>query len=196
MKLEISLLGDFYAVGLLHLDKYMIKAGMHAYGSKGWTQVLTALATRPGFEELQRKVREKTGKTISRVYGNSGVCLGGPHFGLEVFLDGKHQTFGHVAEKTQRIPLSKVTKKLRKKDILGVCRSTGIGSVTFCWDDVDGFDENKVLLEIHELSQVLNERGVFNLIFNVSYEGRAPDRQRRDGSEVLAPLNHVFHMMT
>ncbi|GEM_PF-1157825 len=196
MKLEISLIGDFYTIGLLHLDRYLIKKGMRAYGSKGWAEVLSALASHEDSGDLLEDVKKKTGKAVSRVYGSSGVLLGGPHFGLEVFLDGRAQSFDHVEEDSHKIPLSKVTKPLRKKDILGVCRASGIGGVTFRWDDVDGFDQDMVLLEIHELSQVLNEDKPFNLIFNVTYEGRAPDRQIRESREGLASLPHIFHLLT
>ncbi|WP_147822262.1 hypothetical protein [Salidesulfovibrio onnuriiensis] len=195
MKLEISLLGDFYTVGLLHLDRHMIKAGMQAYGTKGWARMLGQLASHEDSGDLWQEVREKTGRAVSRVYAKSGVLLGGKHFCFEVFLDGVSQEFERIEEESHKIRLSKMTERLRKKEILGVCRATGIGSVTFRWDGVDGFDQDMVLLEIHELSQVLNEPKRINLIHNITYEGRAADSQRRDSSENLAPLPHIFHMM-
>lgn len=195
MKLEISLLGDYYSIGLLHLDRYLIKAGMRAYGKKEWADVLTGLANNADAGGLKLEVQQKIKREVRRVYSNSGVLLGGRHFALEAFVDGASVPLEKVEEDSHRISLAKVTGELRKKEILGVCRTTGIGSVTFRWNNVDEFDEDMILLEIHEMSQVLNEPNKFNLIFNITYEGRPADSQRREESDALTPLGHIFHMM-
>ncbi|KAB1442989.1 hypothetical protein [Pseudodesulfovibrio senegalensis] len=195
MKLEISLLGDYYVVGLMHLDRTTIKNGMRVYGSRDWADALMRMSGSGDSSRVAAEIKERTGRTVRRVYGNSGVVLGGDHFSFEVFMDGVPQNFDKVHENSTRISLGKVTRNMRAKEILGVCRATGIGGITFCWDGVDSFDQSQLVMESHELSHVLNEPNTFKLIFNLFYAGRAADYQRREERDALMPLKHFFHIL-
>ncbi len=195
MKLEISLLGEYYILGLIHLDRVTIKNGMRVYGSRDWADVLMRLSGSDDSSEVVAEIEKKTGRNIRRVYGNSGVIMGGDHFSFEVFMDGAPQDFDEVREKCSPIKLGKVTRNMRAREILGVCRATGIGGMTLCWDGIESFDQTEMLLECHELSQVLNEPEPFNLVFNISYAGKSPDYQKREQRESLTPLKHFFHIL-
>lgn len=194
MKLEISLLGDFYIVGLLHLDKMLIKAGMQAYGSKDWAARLLQISV-PGSDSMSGIVEKRLKRKVRKIYANSGVLLGGPNFGLEAFVDGKTQPVDQVGETMQNMTIGRMTKDMRKRDILGVCRARGIGSITFRWELMEDFDSSLILLECHELGQSLNEPGKFQLVYNITYDGRQSDSQKRDGLDSLEPLSHIYHML-
>lgn len=194
MKLEISLVGDYYAIGLIRLDKLAMKAGRAEYGSKGWNRLLTDIAVLHDPTPVLEEAKNKLGRPIELIYSIAGVHLQSSLFGIEVFTNGEPAEFEHVDSKMNSVNITGLTNRFTRKDILGICRSHGIGSVTFRWNEVEDFDDKKIQLDFHDIHEIMNEENTFELVYNIKYDGERADKIIREDGLLLRPMKHYFHM--
>lgn len=193
MKLDITLVGNYFALGLLHLRRPTIKAGVSAFGSRRWGEILNGIAYGPEPEKLQQAVETAIGKRLDVPYSGGGVCLD-DQFGMEVFVDSEEHPYEHVDGKSRMIRLASFMRGFTKNDMLCECKATGIGSLVCRWKDVGTFDERKIRLEYDDLRQVIGSSDPFEVVTGVTYDGHEPDVLRRDDGEGLTPEKPVYRI--
>ncbi|WP_018125965.1 hypothetical protein [Desulfovibrio oxyclinae] len=193
MKLDITLVGNYHALGLLRLNRYTIKQGVQSFGSRRWTEILNGIAYGPQPENLQQAVEAALGKRVEVPYSGGGVLLD-DQFGMEVFLDNEEYPCGNVDGTSRLIRPEKFMTGFRKNDMLCECKASGIGALKCRWEFDEEFDERKIRLEYDDLREVLNKPKAFEVVTMVTYDGKQPDRLVRDGGEGLTPSAPVYRI--
>lgn len=193
MKLDVTLVGYYFALGLLRLRRPTIKAGVQAFGSRRWGEILNGIAYGPDAEKLQQAVEAAIGKRIEVPYSGGGVCLD-EQFGMEVFVDSEEHPYEHVDGKSRMIRIASYMHGFTRNDMLCECKASGIGSLICRWQDVGQFDERKIRLEYDDLRQIRNSADPFEVVTGVTYDGRKPDTLKRDSGEGLTASKPVYRI--
>lgn len=193
MKLDVTLVGNYFAVGLLHLTRPMIKAGMQAFGSRKWADILNGISYDREAAKLQEAVKTAIGKRIEVKYAAGGVRLD-DQFGMEVFVDNEEYPYEHVDGKSSLLRIEKFMTGYHRKDMLCECKASGIGSLICRWRDVGTFDESKIRLEYDDLRQVMDYSEPFEVVTMVTYDGKKPDILKRDGGDGLTFEKAVYRI--
>ncbi len=192
-RLNVTVFGTLYHVGVLHLTPDAMRVGIGAYGKTEWERILKDVALGHGAKNLSREVSHTIGQPLERVYTCSGVAMDGHRFGLEVFHDGEFQDVDTVEAHNKIIHPAQLMREYNKGDALGVFWATQEGGMLFRWDDVGSLQQEEVMLVYDTLSPLLALKKNFNLVQEVSWNGKAGRRKEVDFGTGLHAGRHVFH---
>jgi len=194
-RLEITLFGTLYSVGMLHMSRDMIKAGMEAYGPGKWNRLVNDIALDTHSRKRINEVSHTIGHTIKIVYQGAGISMQGHGFGMEVFYGGEFFPVDMVEAKNRTLQPAELTKDYKVQDILGVFWAKREGALFFRWDDVGVLSQEDMVLTYDGLGPVLALKRPFELALDIKWQGRKGRRVGMDSSDGFKVQKHVFHMV-
>jgi hypothetical protein len=194
-RLEITLFGTLYSVGLLHMNRGMIKAGMKAYGPTKWNRLVNEIAFDSHSRTRVNEVSHTIGQTIKIVYQKIGISMQGHGFGMEVFYGGEFFPVDMVEAKNRTLQPNDLTEDYKVQDILGVFWAKREGAMFYRWDDVEDLSQEDVVLTYEGLGPVLASKRPFDLAIDIKWQGRSGYRSGMDSKEKCKGPKHVFHVV-
>jgi len=192
-RLEVTVFGTQYSIGLLHMSRNLIKAGMETYGPKRWSKLISEIACNNNSNKLISDVCHTIGHTIKIVYRSTGIAMHHSGFGMEVFHDGKFFPVNAVGAKSQTLHPSKLMKDYKKNDMLGVFWAKRESSMLFRWDDVNSLKQEEIILVYDSLAPVLARKKPFELTLDVMWKGQKGHQIESARSSDFEPQKHIFH---
>jgi len=194
-RLEVTIFGTQYSVGLLRLNRVMVKAGMKAYGPRKWNRLVNDIALRTHSRKLVNEISHTIGHTIKVEYYGTGIVMQGNGFGMEVFHGGDFFSVDMVKAKNKTLQPSKLMKDYKKGDMLGVFWARRESAMFFRWEDVDEPDQQDIALVYDGMGPVLARKRAFDLALDITWQGRKGRRVGMDSDGEFETQKHVFHMV-
>lgn len=192
-RLNITVFGTLYHIGVLHLTPDAMRVGIGAYGKKEWDSILSDVALGQGTKSLYREVVHTIGQPLERVYNEVGVALDGHPFGFEIFLGNEFQAVSMVDALNEVVLPSRIKRRLGPEEALGVYWATQEGGTQFRWDDVDVVHQEDVVLVYDTLSPLLALKHNFNLVREVTWKGKKGRRTTLDFGTGIHLGKQVYH---
>lgn len=192
-KLSITVFGTLYHVGVLHLTPDAMRVGIGAYGKKEWSAILSDVALDLGTKNLSREVVHTIGQPLERVHFQSGVAMDGHPFGFEVFLGNDFQAVSMVEAQNEVVRPSRLVRRLGPDHALGVFWATMEGGVQYRWGEADEVKQEDLVLAYDTLSPLLALKHNFNLVREVTWQGKKGRRKALDFGTGIQSRNMVFH---
>ena len=195
-RLEITLFGTFYMLGALHLTRQCIRAGVSAYGQKQWHQMVSDIALGQGGKKLAVEVSHTIGQPIPVVYRVRGMALHDRGFGMEVFHGGHFRPLDAVEAGNRALQPSVLMQEYAQHDMLAVFWAKRDGAMFFRWDGVDVLNPADVVMVYDSLAPLLAAKTGFDLVLDVTWQGRKGRRKGQDTDGSFHGHGHVFHKVT
>ena len=194
-RLEVSLVGTQYSVGMLHLDRDMIKAGMETYGPRKWNSLVNEIALDKHSGKLISEINHTIGHTLKVVYRGTGIAMRGTGFGMEVFHGGDYFPVEMVEAKNRTLHPSELMEGYKSKDMLGVFWARRESAMLFRWENVDTPRQEEISLAYDDLGPMLARKRPFEIAQNVTWQGHQGQHIEIGRSGPYETLKHVFHMV-
>ena len=194
-RLEVSLFGTQYSVGILHMSHEMVKVGMETYGPRKWNGLINDIALETNSGKIVNEISHTIGHTIKAVYRSTGMSMQGFGFGLEVFHGGQFYPVDMVEAKNRTLQLSELMEGYKPKDMLGVFWAKRKSVMLFRWDNVKRLKQEDLSLIYDDLGPVLARKRPFEIVLDITWQGQKGQRIQPRHSGSFETLKHVFHMV-
>jgi len=193
-RLEITVLGTLYRVGVVHVSRAIAKSGMRTYGGREWNEILANVALGLGRPNLQSEVQHTLGHELPVPYKVDGVGMQEAFFGLEMFHGGLPLEVDVVEAANKTLDPTRMLKGAGKGDLLGVFWARREGALFFRWDDVEEARGEDVTLAYDRVHRLLNRKGTFDLVTDITWNGKRGRRKGGESHEGFERLKPIFHM--
>ncbi len=195
-RLEVTLFGTVFTVSALYLSRPAVKAAVKTYGPTKWNGIVRDIALGTDAKRRMAEVSHTLGHPVRQLYRSRGLAMHDNRFGIEVFFGGEHVPTTMVAAQNRTLQPQDLMEDCKLKDMVGVFWARREGAVTYRWDAVDFSDQGEVALVYDGLAPLLGRKQAFDLVLDVTWQGRRADKRRELGADQpFAPLEHVFHIV-
>lgn len=195
-RLEITVFGTLYVVGAIHLPRSVIQAGMKAYGQKQWHTLVGDIALGLAGTKVSQEVSNVLGHSLKPSLLIRGVGMHGRGFGFEVFHDGEFAPVNAVEAENSTVNPQELMKSCQPGDMLGVFWTQCEDVMFFRWDDVDELRQEDVALTYDSLGPLLGKGMAFDLIMDVTWQGKRGRRQTNGKKLLFHSRQHVLHKVS
>lgn len=193
-RLEITLFGTFYRIGILRLGHEAVKAGMKTYGPKKWHAKVVEIALGMKGNRLTQNISHTIGHPIHEIYHAQGIALHGRTFGMEVFHKGNFAPVDMVEASNRELHPKDLMKDCKRHDVLGVFWAKRDDALFFRWEDVDQLNQEDIVLTYDSLAPILGRKRAFDIVLDVTWQGQAGQRKKMGAKTAFTPMKHVFHV--
>lgn len=193
-RLEITIFGTEYSVGMVRLSQAMVKAGMDVYGPRKWNRLVNDIALGTGAKTLAKEVGHTIGHPVKTVYRQSGITMQGTGFGMEVFWGGDFFPVEMVESKNRTLQPTKLMQEYKSKEILGVFWGRRESAMFFRWDDVTALKQEDLILSHDNLAPILARKRAFEIVSGITLKGTGGRRKDIEPSGEFEVQKHVFHV--
>lgn len=194
-RLEVTLFGTLHSVGMLRMNRTMVKAGMDIYGPRKWNRIVNEIALGDHSRKRINEVNHTIGHTIKLEYQESGIVMQGHGFGMEVFYGGEYFPINMVESKNRTLQPSCLMQGYKTQDMLGVFWGRQESAMFFRWEDVGDLSQEDLVLAFDSLAPALAKKRSFDLAVDVTLKGRKGRRKDVEPAGNYEIQKHVFHMM-
>ncbi|MEF2232349.1 MAG: hypothetical protein V3571_15560 [Pseudodesulfovibrio sp.] len=194
-RLEITVFGTLYRLGVLRISRAMAKSGMRTYGGREWNEIMSDIALSLSRPNLLSEVQHTLGHEMPVPYRADGVAMQAAFFGLEMFHGGRPLEVDVVEAANKTLDPGRMLQGAGKGELLGVFWARREGALFFRWDDVDEARGEQVTMVYDRVHRLLNRKGVFDLVTDITWDGRRGRRRGGESLEGFERLKPVFHLV-
>lgn len=193
-RLEMTLFGTYHRVGAVYLFRKSIRAGVGAYGKKGWHVIVRDIALGLASTKVIQEAGNVVGQPLKPLYQVQGIGMQGGGFGMEVFHGGTFVPISMIEAENRTLQAGGLMRQCCTGDMLGVFRAEKQGALFFRWDDVDELVPEDVVLSYDNVAGLLGRKRSFDIAVGVTWKGTKGRRKELDTDGEFQAHRHVFHM--
>lgn len=193
-RLEVTIFGTEYFVGMVRMNNSMVKAAMKVYGLKKWNKLINDIVLGPGGVTLAKKVGHTLGHPIEVLHLYTGITMQGKGFGMDVFWGGEFFPIDMVESKNKALQPSEVMRDYKAQDILGVFWARRESAMFFRWENVDELRQEDLIFSYDSLAALLAKKRAFDLVSDITLGGVKGRRKKSGAHGGYTSPQHVFHV--